>query len=192
LNINANNNKTSRDTLNVQTSNDNTKKKKKSIHPAEIYNKILRSNSKNLDNSQSHNKSNNQNINNFDEGKKNILGDLNVEIKKAPIGFEIKNNNKVRMSHNDPNHNTNIEEVINEDKNKFKSNSNNVNFNQISNNEKTITSKFTQLNNTEDYVRGKNISSITNEMLNQNEANHTINGKFLNEGKFSLFYIKKR
>ena len=179
--------------MSIQTSNDTLKKKKKPIHPTEIYNKILRSNNKNnLDNSHSQNKSNMQNSNYFEEGKKNILSDLNKENSKGPASLKINKDNTARKSQKNLNYNYHIEEVIKEENQNFKSNSkNNIDINQISNIEKTSTSKFTQLNNTEDYVRGKHISEITNEMLNQMEENHTINGKKINEGNF-MFLLYNR
>lgn len=176
-------NRASRDSLNILTSNDTMKKKKKPIHPTEIYNKILKSNSKNnLDNSQSqNNKSNMQNSNYFDEGKKNLLGDWNRENSKIKDKFENNQENKYRNPlKNSKKNNLNVQEIINENNNTNKSFDNN--FIQISNNEKTVISKFTPLNNTEDYVLGKNISGITNEMLNQMNANHTINGNKIYEG----------
>lgn len=181
--MNSLNNRTSRDTLNVQTSNDTIKKKKKPIHPAEVYNKILRSSSKNnLDKSQSQNKSNMQNSNCFDEGKKNILSELNKESIRGPSNPDPNKENFVRKSQTNI---TNLNNNLNNEEESHKLQRDpNLQINRfINNEEKTTTSKFTQLNNTEDYVRGKNISGITNEMLNQMDANHTLNGNKINEGK---------
>jgi hypothetical protein len=106
------------------------------------------------------------------------LNDLNKESEK-------EENAKIQTK--SFNNYQNIEENINENNN-FITNSN-VSINHISKNEKTATSKFTQLNNSEDYVRGKNISGITNEVLNQIDANDAINENKLNKGILFQIYF---
>lgn len=180
LNPNTINNKASKESLNPQSSNETIiKKKKKLIHPSEVLDKILRSNSKkNLENSQSQSKSNTLISNNFDEGKKNILRDLNIE-KKNPV-LESLNSNSINR--NLLTKDNKIQENIKSEEN-FNLQRSILTTNNFINNENKSTSKTIYLNNTEDYVRGKNISGITNDMLNQIDVNHTVNGNKINECK---------
>lgn len=99
----------------------------------------------------------------------------------------IKPNNNNNNFNNNVSANTknNLEQITSEENIPHKNNNTSAN-NFVSNENKSI-SKNTLLNNTEDYViKGKNISGITNEMINQLEPNNTINGNKINESKFFL------
>lgn len=161
----SNSNRISKDSTNPQNEK-GLKKKKKPIHPNEILNKILKSNSKqNLDKSISQSRSNTINSNNFETDKKGLLGELNKD-------------NCNHISKNNKKQTNNIIIISEENQHYFTTNN-------VINTENQSTSKINILNNTEDYVKNRNISGITNEIINQKEnQNNTITGNKGFEGKF--------
>ncbi len=188
----------SKDTINIQASNDTiAKKKKKRVHPNEVLNKILRSNSKtNLDNSLSQNRSFGRNSNNYDENNKNFLSDLNKNSIKNSNYFQsnnndINNNNLVIKTQNKNNNQKNSTTKINENiKNNFanviseensENNKNSDNLKNFTGNDNKSISKNTVSNNTEDYIiKGNNNLKLTNDVINQLQPNN-INGNITNE-----------